>query len=542
MDGIAGKKADPQFDALVRQALDKYDFKNPVSIVPVLQKMLPLAKDDYTRNQIAELILAAAGIFVELTTPQFINPIGDSVTINGTIVNRNNLDVRNASFSIGDRSLSLQHADSNRQVTMPLKINLPSNREVSQPYWLQNTMDKGSYNFDQPLLQDPDAAKMMGQFELSIYGIPLTIERPVMYKYTDPVKGEVYEPAQFSYPAYLNLYPPIVVFKKDEKSETKPLTITVQSNINTTTSQTLSLEKTLQDGKAVLERGSVFKETISPQQKGAAWSKTIILDNKDFPDGISYINPRLVNASNESQYFSVRQFKYDHLPALFYHYQDKIKVVKMDVKTAGKKAGFIYGAGDKVPEALVQLGYEVIPLRETDLTAEKIAGLDVIVSGVRAYNTEKWLSSKKEILSDYVRNGGVYFVQYNTNNNFDPLKGDVFPFAFSIGRGRITNENSAVKITDISNPVLNYPNKITARDFEGWVQERSIYQADRFGKEFTDLLKMQDEDENESGGSLLVANHGKGRFIYSGLVFFRQLPAGVPGAYRLFANLIAKPQ
>ena len=245
---------------------------------------------------------------------------------------------------------------------------------------------------------------------------------------------------------------------------------------------------------------------------------------------------------HEHQYTSLKKISYDHIPDIFYNYQDEIKVLKIDLKTAGTTAGYIAGAGDKVPQALEQMGYKVTMLTEKDINAVSLKQFDVIITGVRAYNVHAWLSNVYPLLMQYVKDGGVLLTQYNTNNSIGPVKTNISPFPFTISRNRITDETAAVNFLLPNHSSLNYPNKITQNDFQGWIQERSIYNAEKTDAVYQKIISMKDPGETEQDGSLIVADYGKGKYIYTGLVFFRELPAGVPGAYRLFANLIAKPQ
>jgi hypothetical protein len=238
----------------------------------------------------------------------------------------------------------------------------------------------------------------------------------------------------------------------------------------------------------------------------------------------------------------MHSISYEHIPTLIYFSKNEQMVVKVDLKTTGKKVGYIVGAGDKVPEAIQLMGYELIELGKEDITSEKLKTFDAVVLGVRAYNVHAWMDEKNDILMEYVRNGGNMVVQYNTNSFAGPLsKMKIGPKPFTVSRGRITEEDCEVKFIDPKDPVLNYPNKITADDFKGWVQERGIYFADAFSADYRAVLSMHDQNEGDLNGSLIVRNEGKGRFIYTGLVFYRELPAGVPGAFRLFANLISNP-
>ena len=207
----------------------------------------------------------------------------------------------------------------------------------------------------------------------------------------------------------------------------------------------------------------------------------------------------------------------------------------------GKSIGYIPGAGDKVPQALEQMGYKVTMLKESDITASNIKQFDAIITGIRAYNTNDWMSNVYETLMQYVNDGGVLLTQYNTSNFISNIKGKIGPYPFNISRTRITDENAKVNFLLPNHPALNYPNKITEKDFEGWIQERSIYHAEKIDSNYQRIFSMNDAGEKADEGSLIIGNYGKGKFVYTGLVFFRELPAGVPGAYRLFANLIARP-
>jgi hypothetical protein len=235
-----------------------------------------------------------------------------------------------------------------------------------------------------------------------------------------------------------------------------------------------------------------------------------------------------------------KAINYDHIPAINFLSKAKTNLVKLDIKIVGKNIGYIIGAGDKVPQALEAMGYTVRIISEADLTENNLKQFDAIVTGVRAYNVHEWLNNSYDVLMNYVKNGGVLLVQYNTSSNIGPIKAKIAPFAFDISRIRVSEEDATVNFTQPTHQLLNFPNKITEKDFEGWVQERSIYHAENLDSNYQTIFSMKDTGEKEHNGSLIVGNFGKGKFIYTGISFFRQLPAGVPGAYRLMANLIAK--
>lgn len=234
-----------------------------------------------------------------------------------------------------------------------------------------------------------------------------------------------------------------------------------------------------------------------------------------------------------------RTIQYDHIPSINYFKIPSFHILSNDIKIVNRKIGYIIGAGDKVPEALDQIGYDVTLLTNKELSRNNLQQFDAIITGVRAYNTNEWLNNHHYKLMKYVENGGNLIVQYNTSNNIGPVRAKIGPYNFNISRTRITDENAPVVFLNPEHPVLNFPNKIGQEDFKGWIQERTIYHASAFDSAFQTVIAMNDPNEKADNGSLIIAKHGKGYFTYTGIVFFRQLPAGVPGAYRLLANLIA---
>jgi LmbE family N-acetylglucosaminyl deacetylase len=238
-----------------------------------------------------------------------------------------------------------------------------------------------------------------------------------------------------------------------------------------------------------------------------------------------------------------KTIQYDHIPAQTYFQDASIQVVKVDIKKQGQKVGYIDGAGDAIPEALEQLGYEVVYLKEADLTTAHLKGLDAIVVGIRAFNMYAYLSDKQAVLNEYIANGGNLIVQYLKSNQVGTQNIKVGPYPLTVNSGRrVTEENAKVTFVLPNHPVLNFPNKIIDQDFNNWVQERSTYQAENIDTHFQTPLQMNDTGEAPSLGSLLIAPFGKGNFAYISLALFRQLPAGNPGAYKLFANLLSLPK
>ena len=191
-------------------------------------------------------------------------------------------------------------------------------------------------------------------------------------------------------------------------------------------------------------------------------------------------------------------------------------------------------------QSIRNIGISVTELNVDDLVLKDISKFSTLVVGIRAFNVNKGLTFKNEILWEYANQGGTVIVQYNTSRGLD--SSIIAPYAINLSRDRVTDEDSEVRFLKPKHPILNTPNKISSKDFEGWVQERGLYFANNWDNRFSALLSMNDKGESPKKGSLLVADYGKGKIIYTGLSFFRELPAGVPGAFRLFANLISYGQ
>jgi hypothetical protein len=237
----------------------------------------------------------------------------------------------------------------------------------------------------------------------------------------------------------------------------------------------------------------------------------------------------------------VVRIEHPHIPVQAYLADASVRLEPVDVALGGTKIGYLPGPGDEVPASLRRVGYDVTLLGDAALAAGPawLARYDALVVGVRAFNTNERLRAAHATLMAYVEAGGTLVVQYNTNNRLAPLAAELGPWPFEIGPKRVTDEAAPVSFATSAHPLLTTPNRIGTADFEGWVQERGLYFADKWDGRYETPLSMQDPGEPAQAGSLLWARYGKGTFVYTGLAFFRQLPAGVPGAYRLFANLLA---
>ena len=248
----------------------------------------------------------------------------------------------------------------------------------------------------------------------------------------------------------------------------------------------------------------------------------------------------LVTQGDQNYNMQLNEISYPHISKQYLLTPNETKVVKIDLKTNVNHIAYLKGAGDKIAENLRNIGIEVTEFNINNLRLERLINFPTLVVGIRAFNVHKDLTFKNQILWDYVKQGGTVVVQYNTSRGFNSDLAGPYPISFN--RDRVTNEKSKVTLLNSLHPLLNKPNKITNNDFDGWVQERGLYFSDEWDAKYEPLLSMNDKGETPKKGSLLVADHGKGKFIFTGLSFFRQLPAGVPGAYRLFANIISYGQ
>jgi hypothetical protein len=229
------------------------------------------------------------------------------------------------------------------------------------------------------------------------------------------------------------------------------------------------------------------------------------------------------------------EINYNHIPKQSVLLNSEAKVVRLNIEKVGNNIGYIKGAGDVVPESLRQIGYTVVEINPSEINDKNLQKYDAIVLGIRAYNVVKELKFKQKYLLDYVHKGGNMIVQYNTNRGVNVEA----PYMLKLSRDRVTDEFAEVIIMDEENSLFNFPNKITNEDFNGWVQERGLYFPNIWSDEYTPLLSMNDKGETPKLGSLLIAKYGKGNYSYTGLSFFRELPAGVSGAYKLFANMLS---
>ena len=366
---------------------------------------------------------------------------------------------------------------------------------------------------------------MIVSFKLVFNSVEIPFEKEIIYKYNDPVKGEVYKPFELLPQVAANFTEKVIVFSSESSKKVSLKVKALKGNLS---------------GKLTLctpENWKVLPEKINFEIKEKGEEQVFqfeVFPTKNESEGI--ISP-IIEIGDKSFSDEIVEIDYGHIPYQSVVMPSEAKVVRLNIAKKGQLIGYIQGAGDEIPTSLRQIGYTVVELKEDEITPEKLANFDAVVLGIRAYNTNDKIKFYQKYLFSYVEKGGTIIVQYNTNTS---LKVDeVAPYPLKLSRERVTDENSEVRIINPMHELLNYPNKITESDFNGWVQERGLYFPNEWDSKFETVISMNDTGEKPSDGSILIANYGKGNYIYTGLSFFRELPVGVSGAYKLFANMLS---
>ncbi|MBI1225777.1 MAG: LmbE family protein [Bacteroidetes bacterium] len=522
---------------ILKKTQANYDFNNPGASVPILMeamKKIEALPDGYWRKvklaEIKRVITNCLGLFVEATASDFSATPGQEVDLTLEAINRSKEPVVLQSVRYQplrlDSTLNVE-LSSNKDFSFKKKLNLPSNLTYTSAYWLDENYELGMYTVkDQALRGLPETPHQFKiEFSFLIENQPFTLEREVIYKKDDDVKGEVYRPFEVTPPVFVNMADEALIFANATPRSVGVLVKSGAPNLNGKVSLNCPTgwraEPTAIDfnlklkGEEQLVTFQVFPPSANSEGK---------------------INP-VATVDGHIYTKSLISIEYDHIPAQTLLLPAEVKVARTDLKRAGDRIGYIMGAGDKVPEGLRQVGYKVDLLEDRDITLENLKKYDAVVIGVRAYNTVERLKFHQSQLFDYTKQGGTVVVQYNTAGTLIPDT-EITPYKLKISRDRTTVEDAEVRFLAPENEVLNFPNKITTKDFDGWVQERGLYFPNEWGPEFIPILSCNDPGEPARDGSLLIAKYGDGYYVYTGLSFFRELPAGVPGAYRLFANLI----
>ena len=513
-----------------------FNFKDPSSHVADLLKAYQLIsklEDTHWKTikteEIKAIIQACAGLYLEASsnTPTASNT--SDVKLNLEVLNRSNIPIELVSYEIPNLQDGVSKKvalTTNNTFDFEEKINL-SKANYTAPYWLENKGTLGMYNVeDRNLIGLPETPREISvDFNLHINNIPITFSKDVVYRYSKPDKGELYRPFEVIPEASASITEKVVIFENDKQRD---IQVKIKAGKD-------NLEGYVQ--MEYPENWSVYpeKQKISLTNKDEEQMLTFtVIPPKNQSEG--YITP-MVHIGDKVYSKQLIEIDYSHIPFQMVLLPSESKIVRLDIKKKGENIAYIEGAGDVVPESLQQIGYNVVKLKPEDITSESLSRFDAVVVGIRAYNIVDELKFKQQLLFDFVEQGGNMIVQYNTSRGI--VVDELAPYDLKLSRDRVTDENAEVRIINPEHELLNSPNKITQDDFMGWTQERGLYFPGEWSSEFTPLISINDKGETPKEGSLLVAKHGKGHYIYTGLSFFREFPEGVSGAYRLFANMLS---
>lgn len=539
---------------LVNQTIAGFRADQPAASVPALVQLYQaISQLDTTnlyvrakRQDVQALIQQCLGLYFETNPADYAATPGETIRLTTSVVGRTDVPITltNVRYSTGastpgkDTTLNIL-LKPNDVVSLPTTLTIPKTTKISQPYWLEKPIDRGLFQVDNQQLiglpENPPALTASYTFDIS--GQPFTFSRPVVYKSTDPVDGETYRPFVIQPDVTANLAERVYAFASSDKAPKTADVVLRAGRANVAGTLRLDVPAGWRVEPQSLpfdlkSKGDEVRLSFNVSPTAGAQNGTlkavITTGAPDRPTGTFTTGLRVIG--------------YKHIPTQTLFPPAEAKLLQLDLKVTAKNVGYIVGAGDEVPAALQQMGCRVTPLGPAELNGS-LASYDAIVTGVRAYNTDNWLARYQPKLMEYVKNGGTLVVQYVTpTSSFlrsEPPLPQLGPYPFTVGRERVTEEDARVTFLNPQHPLLNKPNPITEADFNGWIQERGIYFAQDWDKSYEPIFSMNDQNEAAKQGSLLYARYGKGHFIYTGLVFFRELPAGVPGAYRLFANLIS---
>ncbi|ARS36236.1 PIG-L family deacetylase [Pontibacter actiniarum] len=530
-------KGGEKVQQLIRKAIEGYKPSEPASVVPTLiaaKKELEKLPDSYWKRvkleELQDVVQYALGLYLEVTAADFAAAPGQPVELQVEAVNRSAepVTLQSVRYSFANTDTTLNISLKNNE---PLKYSarkvLPQSMAYSQPYWLRKPGSLGMFAVEQQqqvgLPENAPAAQAV--FTLQVAGEPLQVSVPVVHKRTDPVAGEVYRPFVVTPPVFVNLKEHVFMFAGQEPKQVQVLVKAGKDKV--------SGELRLQLPKGW--RAEPAAVPFNLQNKGAEQQIAFMV----YPPKKQQEAQLTAIASVDGKTYSqgLNQISYSHIPAQVTFPEATAKIVKLDLQKRGQRVGYLMGAGDEIPASLQQIGYEVTLLQDENMRLDYLKQFDAIILGVRAYNTVDRIKFYQPTLLDYVKQGGNLIVQYNTNHSL--VMPGIAPYPLQLSRDRVTVEDAEVRFLQPNHPVLNTPNKITKEDFEGWVQERGLYFPNAWDAAFTPILSSNDPGEPARDGGLLVAKYGKGYYIYTGYSWFRELPAGVPGAYRLFSNLIS---
>lgn len=515
---------------------NNFNFKNPSEHLPQLIKAYQfiqnLEDEHWKKNKTEEIktiIEACAGLFLETVASEEMATPNSEIEISIEAINRSNANIKlNSVTPLNTKTVSvnkslLNNEDTKETIAFKLAENIP----YSNLFWLNEKQQNGLYSVsDKSLRNLPELNNQFPViFNLEIDNQQISFTKNLTYKKNEPNDGETYIPFSVVPKFTTEIINKVSIFDGEQSKRIDIKVTAYENNAN---------------GIVKLQLPNNWKVTpneipISIETKGE--TKTVSFNVVPPKDEQNIVVKAVIESNNKIYDKQLTQISYSHIPKQTILENAEAKFVNLDIQTSGKNIGYIMGAGDEVSNYLENLNYKVTQLNVNEIELENIKNFDAIIVGIRAFNVLDDLKFKNKALFEYVNQGGNVIVQYNTTRGL--VTNELAPYAIELSRDRVTNENAEVKFLNPNHAVLNFPNKITSKDFEGWVQERGLYFPDKWDSKFIPILAMHDEGESNTKGSLLIAKYGKGNYIYTGLSFFRELPEGVSGAYKLLANLIA---
>jgi LmbE family N-acetylglucosaminyl deacetylase len=522
---------------MLEEIIDTFDPQHPSKSIPYLldvyTKLTELDETHWIRikkEELLQVIQSCAGLWIEAVSPDFAASPGDEIKIQTTIVNRSEYP-----FSIQEIDFHELGSDSNLNVllknndpqTFVKTIRIPRDFPISQPFWLISPPKGAIFSIQNQnligLAENPPSISI--KIKIGAGSSLLEYSVPLLFRWTDRVEGERYRPFELRPRVTVHIEDKVKIYTEDVPQEIQVKLKSHSPNISGTVRLT-----------------GAEKWRVTPE------SFPFVLSNKYEETKVTFkvtppknseeaILTAVAEINGEKYGRDIVEISHSHIKRQVYFPESRVRAIKMDIEHAGNKIGYIMGSGDEVADSLLQLGYDVILLDDEMLERADLSQFDAIIAGIRAYNTRRRLNNVYPRLLQYVKDGGTFIVQYNVSGGLQTQ--NIGPYPFTIGRDRVSEETAPVTFLNPQHPLLNFPNKITQKDFDGWVQERGLYFATQWDPKYETIVSSHDTDEPDKKGGLLYAGYGKGVFIYTGYSWFRQLPAGVPGAFRLFANLIS---
>jgi hypothetical protein len=532
---VAGGEAVGQ---LLEQAEREFRASNPQVLLPLLfraraeMRKLPTgdALVNTKSNQLFKVILNSLGLWAEaVATEPYATP-GADVRVAVTLVNRSDFPARFESVTLfsGKTQAVDKELKNNQPVTTELTLAAPA--EYSQPYWLLKEPGRGLFTVAEQ--ESVGGAEPSSPIPLVVRatagdGEKINFALPVLYRWTDRVQGEMYRPVLVVPEVAVRVEERVLVFPDRRPKQVR---VRLRSNTASATSGTLRLR--LPDGWAA----APADVAVALKSKGEEFAAEFAVTP---PAGASTATLAAEFETNGKKFTrGLVEIDYPHIPRQALLPAAETRLVRVDLARRGARVGYVMGAGDEVPEALRQVGYEVVLLSDEDLEGADLSKFDAVVTGVRAYNTRAALRRQQRRLLEYVERGGTLVVQYNTAER--ALEGFALgPYPLKLSQERVAAEDAPVALAAPRDALLDAPNRITAADFDGWVQERGLNFPSEWDARYRTPFETHDPGEPLKPGGTLVARHGKGLYVYTSYSWFRQLPAGVPGAYRVFVNLIS---